>query len=618
MTDLSVSQLGQYKIIEKLGQGGMASVYKAHQVSMDRIVAVKVLPPVLKLDPDFVSRFRQEARIIASLEHARILPVHDYGEEGDITYLVMRYLEGGTLHQRIVNEGPLSLEEAAHIIRQVAQGLQYAHGKNIIHRDMTSNNVMFDSVGDAYITDFGLAKMVAGSAHLTGHSVVGTPAYVAPEQALGDKPNSRTDIYSLGVVLYEMLVGDVPFHGDTPMAVIFQHVNEPLPDPRDIRSELPESVVNVIALATAKVPDERFDTPMQLADELDRAIKEPGNPIPAPQLSRLSMRSTSAEAAAIRQSQSPKAAHTAPAEGRAKTQAARPTAEPASDGTPGWLIPVLGLVALVLVAILAVILLPGLQQAAGVASPTSQPTATSAVANAPTQQQAAGAASATPGAGNPTSEAIIDPTVTDTGAPPPTQPVAPTEAASIFLSDADTLRCDNGTAVFAVDFGEDEPQEMDIFAGADEFVSLAGDWLEIRPAPPGSDISLRLTPMPDAVHVKAIVAWTEDTGIFILSAGMDQEISLPINLFVGNRGIQIKRGPNPQDDLDVGPPPPGIFDGQGHTVEMTITSDGTVTGLVDGNQLVQGQSTILPGDVQFRAEGAAISLDSLLICDTGG
>jgi serine/threonine protein kinase len=613
MTDLSVSQLGQYKIIEKLGQGGMASVYKAHQVSMDRFVAVKVLPPVLKLDPDFVSRFRQEARIIASLEHSRILPVHDYGEEGDITYLVMRYLEGGTLHQRIVNEGPLSLEEAAHIIRQVAQGLQYAHGKNIIHRDMTSNNVMFDSVGDAYITDFGLAKMVAGSAHLTGHSVVGTPAYVAPEQALGDKPNSRTDIYSLGVVLYEMLVGDVPFHGDTPMAVIFQHVNEPLPDPRDIRSELPESVVNVIALATAKVPDERFDSPMQLADALDRAIKEPGNPIPAPQLSRLSMRSTSAEAAAIRQSQSAKAARTAPAEGRAKTQAARSTAEPASDGIPGWLIPVLGLVALVLVGVLAVILLPRFQQAQA-----PQSTATSAVANAPTQQQVAGAASATPGIGSQTSEAIIDPTVTDTGAPPPTQPPAPTEASSIFLSDADELPCDNGEAVFAVDFGEDEPQEMEIFAGADEYVSLAGDWLEVRPAPPGSDISLRLTPLPDAVHVKAIVAWTEGSGTFILSAGMDQAVSFPINLFVGNRGIQIKRGPNPQDDLDVGPPPPGIFDGQGHTVEMTITSDGTVTGFVDGRDLVQGQSTVLPGDVQFRSEEATILLDSLLICDTGG
>jgi hypothetical protein len=186
------------------------------------------------------------------------------------------------------------------------------------------------------------------------------------------------------------------------------------------------------------------------------------------------------------------------------------------------------------------------------------------------------------------------------------------------LSDVDELPCDNGTAVFAVDFGDDEPQETEIFAGAGEFVSLAGDWLEVRSAPPGSDATLRFNPMPGAVHVTAVVAWTGASGTFFLSAGLDQAVSFPINLVIGNRGIQLKRGPNPQDDLAVGPPPPGIFDGNGHTVELIITSDGTVTGFVDGNQLVQGQSTILPGDVQFRAEEATILLDSLLVCDTGG
>src|SRR5687767_12979588 len=130
MTDLPVSQLGQYELIEKLGQGGMATVYKARQPNMDRIVAIKVLPPALRLDPEFVTRFRQETKIIASLEHARILPVHDYGEEGDYTYLVMRFLEGNTLHQRIKAEGPFSLQEAARVIRQIAEGLQYAHSKN--------------------------------------------------------------------------------------------------------------------------------------------------------------------------------------------------------------------------------------------------------------------------------------------------------------------------------------------------------------------------------------------------------------------------------------------------------------------------------------------------------
>src|SRR5690242_9043032 len=175
MADFSGTNLGPYELKTKLGQGGMGTVYRGYQATMDRDVAIKVLPAALALDPEFIARFRRESRTIANLGHARILPVHDYGEQDGTAYLVMRYLDGSTLHERVERDGPLSPEQAARIVRQVAEGLGYAHAQGIIHRDMTANNIMFDSVGDAYITDFGLAKIMEGAAQLTGSGILGTP-----------------------------------------------------------------------------------------------------------------------------------------------------------------------------------------------------------------------------------------------------------------------------------------------------------------------------------------------------------------------------------------------------------------------------------------------------------
>jgi len=295
MSELIGRTLGPYRIVEQLGMGGMATVYKAYHAAMDRHVAVKVLPRHFAADPTFVGRFEQEAKVIARLENARILPVYDYGEEDGITYIVMRYLDAGTLSERI-RAGQIPFAEIARIIAQVGDGLDYAHKKGVIHRDVKPSNIMLAQNGDVYITDFGISKLVEGTAQFTGSGIVGTPDYVSPEQALGQPIDYRSDIYSLGIVLYQMATGDVPFHAETPMAVIIKHINDPLPLPRTINPDIPEAVQNVILKALAKKPDERFQHCSELTAALntavdsgvspDRATTEHGDttaPLPSPQ-----------------------------------------------------------------------------------------------------------------------------------------------------------------------------------------------------------------------------------------------------------------------------------------------------------------------------------------------
>lgn len=271
MSEFIGRNLGPYRITEQLGMGGMATVYKAYQPSMDRYVAIKVLPQHFASDPTFVGRFEQEAKVIAKLENARILPVYDYGQDDGITYIVMRYLEAGTLSERLL-PGPLSLEEIARIIGQIAEGLDYAHKRGVIHRDMKPSNIMLDQSGDVYITDFGISKLVEGTAQFTGSGIIGTPAYISPEQGLGQPVDHRTDIYSLGVVLYQLATNDVPFHAETPMAVVIKHIHEPLPLPRSINPALPETVETVILKALAKDPGARYQSCGELASALKRAI----------------------------------------------------------------------------------------------------------------------------------------------------------------------------------------------------------------------------------------------------------------------------------------------------------------------------------------------------------
>ncbi|RIK32424.1 MAG: hypothetical protein DCC56_01030 [Anaerolineae bacterium] len=267
--------LGPYRIISQVGQGGMATVYKAYQPSMDRNVAIKVLPRQLAESPEFAARFQQEARIIARLEHPHILPVFDFGESDGVTYFVMRYLEAGTLKTKM-EAGPLSLNEIDRLFTQLAEALNYAHGHGIIHRDLKPANALIDESGNLFLTDFGIAKLLeSASPRLTQtDAIMGTPAYISPEQARAETVNQRSDIYSLGIILYEMVTGSVPFVADTPLAVILKHISDPLPPPSIVKKDIPQPIERVILKALAKEPDDRYATASEFLSAWKRALEE--------------------------------------------------------------------------------------------------------------------------------------------------------------------------------------------------------------------------------------------------------------------------------------------------------------------------------------------------------
>ena len=267
--------LGSYRIISQVGKGGMATVYKAYQSSMDRNVAIKVLPRQLAESPEFAARFQQEARIIARLEHPHILPVFDFGESDGVTYFVMRYLEAGTLKTKM-EAGPLSLSEIDRLFTQLAEALNYAHGHGIVHRDLKPANALIDGDGNLFLTDFGIAKLLeSASPRLTQtDAILGTPAYISPEQAKAETVNQRSDIYSLGIILYEMVTGSVPFVADTPLAVILKHISDPLPPPSILKKDIPESIERVILKALAKEPDNRYATAAEFLSTWKRALEE--------------------------------------------------------------------------------------------------------------------------------------------------------------------------------------------------------------------------------------------------------------------------------------------------------------------------------------------------------
>ncbi len=272
--------VGPYRIIEQLGQGGMATVYKAYHAALDRYVALKVLHPAFNEDSSFIMRFQREARVVAKLEHPHIVPVYDYAEHEMRPYLVMKFIEGDTLKARL-NRGPLTSAEITQVVDSIGAALAYAHKRGILHRDIKPSNVMIANDGVMYLADFGLARIAeAGESTMSSDSIMGTPQYISPEQAMGKKDlDDGTDIYSFGVMLYEMVVGQVPFSADTPFSVIHDHIYTPLPMPRAINPKVPESVERVLLKALAKDRADRYDSVNSLIKAFKAAWGEAGIPM---------------------------------------------------------------------------------------------------------------------------------------------------------------------------------------------------------------------------------------------------------------------------------------------------------------------------------------------------
>jgi len=282
MNELIGQTIGPYKITERIGEGGMAVVYKGYQQSLNRYVAIKVLRSELAQDEQFVTRFRREALAVAELSHPNILHVYDAGVTQNFYYIVMAYVDGGSLKD-LINQGPLEMDYAASLAAQLADALDHAHKQGIVHRDVKPNNVLITRDGRPLLTDFGIAKALHESQGLTRTGTsIGTPEYMAPEQIQGQKVDGRTDIYALGIVLYEMLVGWAPFSATTPVAALYKQVNEPPPPMRQINVNIPDWLEAVVVKSLAKRPQDRYQRGSEFAEALRQRRAPAKTPPPLP------------------------------------------------------------------------------------------------------------------------------------------------------------------------------------------------------------------------------------------------------------------------------------------------------------------------------------------------
>ncbi|MEJ2212249.1 MAG: protein kinase, partial [Anaerolineae bacterium] len=282
MNNLVGQKFGPYEITAKVGEGGMAVVYKGYQQSLNRYVAIKVLRAELAQDKEFVERFRREALSVADLSHPNILHVYDAGFSDGVYYIVMAYVDGGSLKEMVMR-GPMDMDYAISIVAQVADALQHAHQHGLVHRDVKPNNILMTRDGRPLLTDFGIAKAVHESTGLTRTGTsIGTPEYMAPEQIQGQKVDGRTDIYALGIVLYEMLTGWTPFSTTTPVATLYKQVNEPPPPLRQANINIPTWLEEVVLKALEKSPQDRFQQASDFAEALRQRQAPASASTPAP------------------------------------------------------------------------------------------------------------------------------------------------------------------------------------------------------------------------------------------------------------------------------------------------------------------------------------------------
>ncbi|RYM07311.1 Stk1 family PASTA domain-containing Ser/Thr kinase [Sporolactobacillus sp. THM7-7] len=263
---------GRYEILSRLGEGGMAIVYKAKDLILDRIVAVKVLRSELAGDDEFIRRFRREAESVASLSHPNIVAIYDIGEEEDCYYLVMEYVQGMTLKEFIKDYSPIPINEAVHIMKQITKAIAHAHALGIVHRDIKPHNIMIDETEHIEVTDFGIAVTLTGATITYTHSIIGSAHYLSPEQARGGKATVKSDIYALGIVMFELLTGRLPFPGTSAVSVALKHLREPMPYPRNFRPEIPQSLENVMIRALEKNPDDRYAGVDEMFEDLSTAL----------------------------------------------------------------------------------------------------------------------------------------------------------------------------------------------------------------------------------------------------------------------------------------------------------------------------------------------------------
>jgi serine/threonine protein kinase len=276
MNKFTPQKLGNYDIIERLGHGGMAEVYKGHHPTLERFVAIKVLHRHLSDTQDLIERFKLEARAIAKLQHPHIMRLIDFDAQADEFYMVLEYLEGGNFKAYLKQQGRFSPEEALRLAAQLLSGLDYAHQHGMIHRDIKSANVLFmdDSHSHAVLADFGLARILDETGLTVSGTMLGTPSYMSPEAARGERLDERADIYSFGIVLYEMLTGTTPYTADTPYAVLLMHIQEPLPSPRQFNANLPVVVEEILFKALAKKLEERFQSAREFGVAIEKALQQ--------------------------------------------------------------------------------------------------------------------------------------------------------------------------------------------------------------------------------------------------------------------------------------------------------------------------------------------------------
>ncbi len=273
MSEFNGQTIGHYRILNRIGSGGMSTVYKAHDSKSGRMVAVKVMASFLTEEPRFKVRFEREVKLLSKLNHPNIVRILDYGEHNDSPYIVMPFFEKGTLQDRL-RDGPISVKEGARVISDMSSALQYAHDHGVIHRDVKPSNMLLDNHGRAQLTDFGFASWREASMHLTGSALVGTPAFMSPEQCTGDAIGPQSDQYSLAIVLFRIASGQMPFDGETPLAMALKQINEPLPPPREINPRIPLAVEQVLIKALSKNPNQRYESMDAFNEAFQEALLE--------------------------------------------------------------------------------------------------------------------------------------------------------------------------------------------------------------------------------------------------------------------------------------------------------------------------------------------------------